>query len=456
MPFGPDISWPNGFRRMDPEARNLLEGGFGGSPQGRPDAGPGTGGSRPGYLQSATDDYGYGDPGYSDPSYDGPRAGLARRRQTGRRTGRLPRDPRVSGHGFPGARPAVSSRLPARVRLGRLPGDRRSAALRRDRPAACRGPEHQPRTRRRASPTPSSGTDIRAWMTRGPRPTRGWRACATTSCATRSRRPASPATTSRLTTSRGTPNWVAARPPTRSSRTAGPPGISVAATSAASATPVASATASALGRPRPGDSRRRPGTARVAARVSRVAGTPGWVPASRPVPGPVPPGKIPRAISELPPRRSGCSPRPRPGGSRSRPNTQPAGTRARRRHRAAASPSRAPARFLPRRYGPVTAWTGPRSRPPGRPSRRPRRRTLSRSSGLRTTTTTTRACSPGKTAIPVAGPGGPRVAPAVGGDAATTTASGWPSAACWSRRWRRSWASSSSSSRRTAARCTPW
>ena len=75
MPFGPDISWPNGFRRMDPAARNLLEGGFGGSPQGRPDAGPGTGGSRPGYLQSATDDYGYGDPGYSDPAYDGPRGG---------------------------------------------------------------------------------------------------------------------------------------------------------------------------------------------------------------------------------------------------------------------------------------------------------------------------------------------------------------------------------------------
>ena len=75
MPFGPDISWPNGFRRMDPAARNLLEGGFGGSPQGRHDAGPGTGGSRPGYLQSATDDYGYGDPGYSDPAYDGPRGG---------------------------------------------------------------------------------------------------------------------------------------------------------------------------------------------------------------------------------------------------------------------------------------------------------------------------------------------------------------------------------------------
>ena len=219
-------------------------------------------------------------------------------------------------------RPVLSSRWPRPARS--LP---RTAA-----PAANPAP---------GLPTPSSGTDIRAWMTRGPRPTRGWRACATTSCATRSRRPVSPATTSRLTTSRGTPNWVAARPPTRSSRTAGPPGISVAATSAASATPVASATASALGRPRPGDSRRRPGTARVAARVSRVAGTPGWVPASRPVPGPVPPGKIPRAISELPPRRSGCSPRPRPGGSRSRPNTSRpniAGRTRARGHRAAASP----------------------------------------------------------------------------------------------------------------------
>ena len=28
-PFGPDISWPNGFRQLDPEARRLLESGYG-------------------------------------------------------------------------------------------------------------------------------------------------------------------------------------------------------------------------------------------------------------------------------------------------------------------------------------------------------------------------------------------------------------------------------------------
>src|SRR6266851_1334275 len=42
VPFGPEISWPYGFRQLDPESREVLE--------------------------SA-----YGDPGYSDPSYEGPR-----------------------------------------------------------------------------------------------------------------------------------------------------------------------------------------------------------------------------------------------------------------------------------------------------------------------------------------------------------------------------------------------
>jgi hypothetical protein len=73
-PFGPDISWPNGFRRIDPESRRLLESGFGPSQYDRPGPGQGGVGQRPGYPQPATDDYGYGDPGYSDPSYEGPRA----------------------------------------------------------------------------------------------------------------------------------------------------------------------------------------------------------------------------------------------------------------------------------------------------------------------------------------------------------------------------------------------
>jgi hypothetical protein len=57
-PFGPEISWPYGFRQMDPESRDLLESAY------RP---------APGYQQPAVDDYGYGDPGYSDPSYEGPK-----------------------------------------------------------------------------------------------------------------------------------------------------------------------------------------------------------------------------------------------------------------------------------------------------------------------------------------------------------------------------------------------
>ena len=132
-PFGPAISWPNGFRQLDPESRHLLDSGYAlpgygpegyGSPgygpagigaegYGSPGYGPegygpqrsgsaGSGsagygypgprrgaydrvdpgyggapgrGNGHGYQQPAMDDYGYGDPGYSDPAYDGPRAG---------------------------------------------------------------------------------------------------------------------------------------------------------------------------------------------------------------------------------------------------------------------------------------------------------------------------------------------------------------------------------------------
>jgi hypothetical protein len=102
-PFGPEISWPNGFRQLDPESQRLLDVGYGPSgygPEGYGPPGyapegygyPGSGrgaydgadpryGGTPGYgdgygyQQSAMDDFGYGDPGYSDPSYDGPRDG---------------------------------------------------------------------------------------------------------------------------------------------------------------------------------------------------------------------------------------------------------------------------------------------------------------------------------------------------------------------------------------------
>src|SRR6266700_4971809 len=59
VPFGPEISWPYGFRQLDPESREVLESAYG---------------TGPGYQQPAVDDYGYGDPGYSDPSYEGPKA----------------------------------------------------------------------------------------------------------------------------------------------------------------------------------------------------------------------------------------------------------------------------------------------------------------------------------------------------------------------------------------------
>jgi hypothetical protein len=85
VPFGPDVSWPNGFRRLDTESHRLLESGYGAGDyrpgqydhldprQGAGSAGYPGQGSRRGYQQPAIDDYGYGDPGYSDPSYDGPR-----------------------------------------------------------------------------------------------------------------------------------------------------------------------------------------------------------------------------------------------------------------------------------------------------------------------------------------------------------------------------------------------
>ena len=77
-PFGPDISWPNGFRRLDTDSRRALEAGYGtgGYRTGQydhVDPRHGAGGAGRGYQQPAVDEYGYGDPGYSDPSYDGPR-----------------------------------------------------------------------------------------------------------------------------------------------------------------------------------------------------------------------------------------------------------------------------------------------------------------------------------------------------------------------------------------------
>ena len=57
VPFGPDVSWPNGFRQLDSEARRLLESGYGTQGYGRGqydhvDPGYGTGRAS-GYRQSA-------------------------------------------------------------------------------------------------------------------------------------------------------------------------------------------------------------------------------------------------------------------------------------------------------------------------------------------------------------------------------------------------------------------
>ncbi len=62
VPFGPEISWPHGFRQLDQQSREVLESAYGAEPV---------------YQQPAMDDHGYGDPGYSDPSYEGPRAPYA-------------------------------------------------------------------------------------------------------------------------------------------------------------------------------------------------------------------------------------------------------------------------------------------------------------------------------------------------------------------------------------------
>jgi len=78
VPFGPDISWPQGFRQLDPQSRDVLESAYG------------TGSV---YQQPAIDDYGYGDPGYADPSYEGPRT----------------RYPDPLSRGDTGSRPSASS-----------------------------------------------------------------------------------------------------------------------------------------------------------------------------------------------------------------------------------------------------------------------------------------------------------------------------------------------------------
>jgi hypothetical protein len=126
VPFGPDISWPNGFRQLDPDARRLLEAGYGtpGYGRGQHDrVDPGYGGHGPACRQpdppGSMDDY--GDPGYSDPAYDGPRSGSGGRGWQGdNRALRSPGGSPVSdgpGYGVPGYR-VPDYREPARPDAG--------------------------------------------------------------------------------------------------------------------------------------------------------------------------------------------------------------------------------------------------------------------------------------------------------------------------------------------------
>ena len=110
MPFGPEISWPYGFRQLDSESRDVLESAYG---------------TGPGYSQPAVDDYGYGDPGYADPSYEGPRTpygspafdGPAR---GGPRNAAPPRAPGGSGHRSP--EPGVPGYRVPEIRDSARPG----------------------------------------------------------------------------------------------------------------------------------------------------------------------------------------------------------------------------------------------------------------------------------------------------------------------------------------------
>jgi hypothetical protein len=71
-PFGPEVSWPYGFRPLDPESRDVLESAYGTGPLNTGPLNPGHGTGSV-YQPQVMDDY--GDPGYSDPSYEGPSHG---------------------------------------------------------------------------------------------------------------------------------------------------------------------------------------------------------------------------------------------------------------------------------------------------------------------------------------------------------------------------------------------
>ena len=104
MPFGPEISWPYGFRQMDTDSRQVLESAYG---------------TGPGYSQPAVDDFGYGDPGYADPSYEGPRTPPGLRRPVPATPRRAPRP---GGSGYRPAETGVPGYHVPEIRESARPG----------------------------------------------------------------------------------------------------------------------------------------------------------------------------------------------------------------------------------------------------------------------------------------------------------------------------------------------
>ncbi len=139
MPFGPEISWPYGFRQLDPESREVLESAYG---------------TGPAYQQPAMDDFGYGDPGYSDPSYEGPRAPYGNPVfPAGHSSGGAPRDFGGPGYRPPGPSGSVPGYHVPDIRDS-APSSHQGSAYQ---PPGYPGSGYQPQP---VTPPPGSGQDI--------------------------------------------------------------------------------------------------------------------------------------------------------------------------------------------------------------------------------------------------------------------------------------------------------
>jgi hypothetical protein len=143
--YGPEISWPYGFRPLDAESREVLESAYGTGPLNPGPLNPGYGAGSV-YQPQALDDY--GDPGYSDPSYDGPSySGPAQGGSA--HGGSAYGGPAYPGSASPG-RSAGGSRQRSGPSGGPVPGYQLPAAP----------PRGQDRPRSGYQQAPSSGADI--------------------------------------------------------------------------------------------------------------------------------------------------------------------------------------------------------------------------------------------------------------------------------------------------------